>query len=209
MILHHYWRSTASYRVRIALNLKGVEAELRPVDLAAGDHLAPDFMAIAPRGFVPVLEDGALRLGQSLAIIDYLDALHPDTPMLPREPAERARATMLAHMVVIDIHPVCNLTVLKEVGRIADGDAGEARLAWNRHFITAGLDALEPLLPGSGFCAGDLPTLPELCLVPQLYNARRWEMDVERWPRSARIERECLALPAFDAARPERHEPTA
>ena len=212
MILHHYWRSTASYRVRVALGLKGIEAELRAVDLATGEHLAPPFAAIAPRGFLPVLEDasedGPVRLGQSLAIIDYLDARYPQAPTLPARQPERARAMMLAHMVALDIHPVCNLTVLKEVGRMAGpGDAADARLAWNRHFIAAGLDALEPLLPESGFCAGEAPMLPEICLVPQLYNARRWGMDAVRWPRAARIEDLCLALPAFAAAAPERHEP--
>ncbi len=204
MILHHYWRSSASYRVRIALNLKGLSADFVSVDLVAGEQGGSAYREKNPQGLVPLLEDGPLRINQSLAIIDYLEAVHPEPAVFPSAPSERARALSMAYAIAMEIHPLCNLSVLKRIEALGGADA---RLQWNREAITKGLDSLEKSLPDSGFCVGSRPSIADICLVPQLYNARRWELDLDRWPQAMRIEAVCLALPAFAAAHPERHKP--
>ncbi len=207
MKLHGYWRSSAAYRVRIALNIKGLDAEQVPVDLVAGAHRQPEYLALQPQGIVPVLElDDGTCLIQSLAICEYLDEAHPEPPLLPEGPAARARVRALAQVVACDIHPVNNLRLLKYLtGTLGHNEA--EKLAWYRHWIAEGFQALETMLasPATGrFCHGDSPTLADLCLIPQLYNARRFECDLSPYPTLVRIDEACQTLPAFADAHPSR-----
>lgn len=205
--LHDYWRSSASYRVRIALNLLGLEWRSLPVDLLAGAQRGPENLARNPQGLVPTLEIDGLVLTQSLAILEYLDETRAGG-FLPADPAGRARVRALAHAVAMEIHPVCNLSVTRFAaeasgGRIATED-------WMRHHIPRGLAALEALLdhPATGrFCHGDRISLADLCLVPQLYNARRWGVDLAALPRILAIEARLAALPAVAAAHPDQCRP--
>lgn len=207
--LHTYWRSSAAYRVRIGLNLKGLAYEQRPVHLLenGGRQHAPDYAALNPQRLVPVLMHGGRAVRQSLAILEYLDEAWPESALLlPTGARGRARVRALAQLVACDVHPLNNLRVL----RFFEHDWHVPRLErddWVRHWTDAGMAAFEALVaddPSTGvFCHGDAPGLADCCLVPQLYNARRYGMDVARWPVLARIERACLALPAFRAAAPE------
>jgi maleylacetoacetate isomerase len=204
MKLYTYWRSTAAYRVRIALNLKGLACPHIPVSLVEGQHTAPDFAAKNPQRLVPALElpDGTV-LTQSLAILDWLDATHPEPPLLPADPLPRARVLELAHIVAMDIHPVNNLRVVNALSDRFQADA-DAKRDWMAHWMRLGFDAIEPRLPGTRYALTDeSPTLADLCLVPQIYNARRWGVDLTPWPRITAVEAACLALPAFTAAAPE------
>jgi maleylacetoacetate isomerase len=206
-VLYDYWRSSASYRVRIALNLKGLGYDAVSVDLRAGEQRGAAHLARNPQGFVPALDiDGAL-LTQSLAILQYLDATRPEPPLVPADPRERARQAAVAHAIALDIHPVCNLSVADTAVDWVDGDEttrNATRLAWMQTFITRGLDAVEALLPeGDAFAFGPAPALPDLCIAPQVYNARRWDLDPARWPKLARVDRVCAQHPAFRAAAPE------
>ena len=205
ILLHDYWRSSASYRVRIALELKGLDYTSRSVDLVAGDQRSSEHRALNPQGTVPVLEIDGERLTQSLAIIEYLDATRPEPRLIPSDPPERARATALAHALAVDVHPVCNLHVVAHHVRLVPGDADAAKVAWMRHFITKGLAEFEAMLPDDH--AGDPPGLVECCLVPQLYNARRWGADLAVAPHAVAIAERCEALSAFAAAHPDRHAP--
>ena len=204
MRLHGYFRSTASYRVRIALNLKGLAYEQAFVQLREGEQRAPAFLARNPQGLVPALEldDGAV-LTQSLAICEYLDDVHPEPPLLPRDAAQRARVRAVAQVIACDTHPVQNLKVLDRLRAL--GLAEEQVTAWARTTIEEGLDACDRLIAGAGgrYCFGDEVTLADICLVPQLFNARRFGVDL-RWPRLVQVEAACLALPAFAQAVPER-----
>jgi maleylpyruvate isomerase len=207
MILHGYYRSTAAWRVRIALGLKGLSAEHHAHHLRRGEHRDAAYMRLNPQGLVPALEldDGAV-LTQSLAICEYLDETRPDPPLLPREPVQRARARAFAQAIACDIHPVQNLKVLNRLGSL--GLDAEARNTWAREVIAEGLAACEALLATQGgagpFCFGSAPGLAELCLVPQLFNARRFEVELSAVPRLLRAEAACAELPAFQAAAPER-----
>jgi maleylpyruvate isomerase len=204
MRLHGYFRSTASYRVRIALNLKGLAYEQAFVQLREGEQRAPAFLARNPQGLVPALEldDGAV-LTQSLAICEYLDDVHPEPPLLPRDAAQRARVRAVAQVIACDTHPVQNLKVLDRLRAL--GLAEEQVTAWARATIEEGLDACDRLIAGAGgrYCFGDEVTLADICLVPQLFNARRFGVDL-RWPWLVQVEAACLALPAFAQAVPER-----
>lgn len=205
MRLYGYWRSSAAWRVRIALNLKGLQWEPVPVHLVrdGGEQRQAAFLQLNPQGLVPVLEDGNAVLTQSLAIIEYLEETHPAGPLLPADPAGRARVRSLAQLVACEIHPLNNLRVLQYL-RDALGLDEAQRDAWYRHWVSEGLAALEARLaqePGAGrFCHGDTPGLADVCLVPQLYNARRYGCALDAYPRLQRIEAACNALDAFQSA---------
>ena len=201
MILHDFPLSSASYRVRIVLNVKGLAYEKRNYRLRAGDQRAPDYLAINPAGMVPALEVDGLRLGQSLAIIDYLDAVHPAPRMIPAEPIARARAMEMALTIACDIHPINNLRILQylEHGMAQDKAAVDG---WYRHWVTQGFATLEALLPDTEFAGGELPNIVDACLVPQMYNARRFSVDLTPFPRVTAIADRAAGLPAFKSAAP-------
>ena len=204
-ILHDYFRSSAAYRVRIALGLKGVEADHHIVNLAKGEQKDAAFRATNPQGFVPCLEIDGLVLTQSLAIIAYLDATRRDPPLLPTDPADQAHVRALALTVACDIHPLNNLRVLKYLaGTFAVDEV--AKDEWYRHWVIEGLTALEALAaPRAGtFLFGDSPTLADICLVPQLYNARRFAVPLDAYPTLRRADETAAAHPAFAAAHPDR-----
>ena len=203
-LLHDYFRSSAAYRVRIALNLKGIDYDRHAVNLVEGEQKAADYRALNPQGFVPMLEIDDLKLTQSLSIIVYLDQTRPDPPLMPRDPADAAHVRAMALAVACDIHPLNNLRVLKYLGKI--GIAQEQRDDWYRHWVTEGLDALEKMAaPRAGaFLFGDTPTVADVCLVPQLYNARRFSVPIEAYPTLRRADESASALPAFAAAHPDR-----
>jgi maleylacetoacetate isomerase len=207
MKLHGYFRSSAAYRVRIALNLKGLAYENAFVHLRRAEQHAASYVAVNPQALIPTLEDGPFVLTQSLAIIEYLDETHPEPPLLPATPAERARVRALALAIACDIHPIDNTRVLAYLERELKLDEA-ARVAWYNHWIALGFDAVEKMLTGSDatgrFCHGDTPGLADLCLVPQALNARRHALDLSPYPTINRIYDACLALPAFDAAQPSR-----
>lgn len=202
MILHGYFRSTASWRVRIALGLKGLVAEQVSHHLRRGEQRTPDYLALNPQGMTPafVTDDGAV-LTQSLAICEYLDEVHPEPALLPSDPVERAKVRAVALAIACDIHPVQNLKVLQHLRDL--GLAEEMVTAWATSVIDEGLDAVDRLLAGTEgpFAFGDRPGLADLCIVPQLGNARRFNVDL-RWPRLLAIEAACLELGAFKAAAP-------
>ena len=202
MILHGYFRSTASWRVRIALALKGLEVENRYHHLRKGEQRSAEYLAINPQGLLPalVLDDGAV-LTQSLAIIEYLDEVYPEPRLLPSDPVVRAHARSIAQLIACDVHPLQNLKVLARVRTMADESAANE---WARQVIGEGLDACETLLQRyeGPFCLGAEVTLADLVLVPQLGNVRRFGMEI-RWPRIAEIEKECLKLEAFRIAAPD------
>jgi maleylpyruvate isomerase len=210
MRLYGNWRSSAAYRARIALNLKGLAYESVPVNLRGGEQNGAGYRARNPEGLVPLLEDDELRLRQSLAIIEWLDETHPDPPLLPAEPAARAEVRAIALAIACDIHPLNNLRVLQYLEREL-GHGEDDRMRWYRHWIACGLGALEAQLEGrSGtFCHGERPTLADICLVPQMYNGRRYGCDLEPYPMLRRIDEHCRALPAFAAAAPERQPDAA
>lgn len=208
MKLHGFFRSSASYRVRIALNLKGLAYEQVSVHLSrsGGEQFAPAFRKLNPQALVPVLEDGALALNQSLAIIEYLEETHPQPPLLPATPAARARVRALALAIACEIHPLNNLKVLNYLtGPMGHGN--ETRNTWYHHWIAEGLQALEARLAAERetgkFCHGDAPGLADCCLVPQLANARRFKCDVRPYPTLLAIEKNCQALEAFQRAAPD------
>lgn len=203
MRLYSYWRSSTAYRVRIALALKGIDAEVVPVDLLAGQQASDAYAALNPIKAVPTLAtDAGDVLTQSMAILDYLDQIVPEPPLLPRDDAvRRARVLAAAMVLATDVHPVNNLKVLRRLQSLTGEDAG---LPWMRHWLTEGLAAFAALIdPDTPFCFGDTPDLADICLTAQLYNAHRWGVDLAPFARLAEIEARCLALPAFDAARPE------
>jgi maleylpyruvate isomerase len=204
-VLYGYWRSSAAYRVRIALNLKGITAKAAPVDLRRGGQSAGPYRAMAPAGLVPLWEEGGFRLGQSLAIIEYLDERVPDPPLLPRDPRLRAICREIAFTIACDIHPLGNLRVLTKLG--ADFAADEAtRQAWARHWISAGFESIEARLAETAgrHAVGDAITLADVCLVPQTYNARRFELDLSPYPRIVAADAAARAHPALAAAAPEK-----
>ena len=204
MRLHGYFRSSAAYRVRIALNLKGVKAEHVFRHLRKGEQRAPDYLAMNPQGLVPTLElDNGALLTQSLAIIEWLDETHPNPPLMPADPLQRARVRAFALAIACDIHPVQNLRVLAAVRELGGEQAGQD---WAKRINEEGLAACEKMIanePGP-FCFGAQPTLADICLVPQLGNARRFNVDVSAFPRLLQAEAACRALPAFADAAPDK-----
>jgi maleylpyruvate isomerase len=209
MKLYHFHSSSTSFRVRIALNLKGLEVEYVPVTLGwkDPDHLKPEYRSFNPQLNVPVLIDGDAQIMQSLAIIEYLEEKHPEPPLLPRDAAGRARVRSLALNVTCEIQSPNNLRVQRQLSEQLGADR-PALGRWQLHWITVGFDGLEEQLaksPFTGkFCHGDTPTIADIFLVPQVYNARRPVVgaDMGRWPTISRIVEACLALPAFDRAQP-------
>jgi maleylpyruvate isomerase len=209
MKLYNYFRSSASYRVRIALNLKGLEYAYEPVHLTrdGGQQFAQEFRAINPQALVPVLVDGSETLTQSLAILEYLEETHPNPPLLPRAPAERARVRALALIVACEVHPLNNLRVLNYLTHRLGLKEG-VRSDWYRNWVEQGLGAFEAEVARSphrgSFCHGDTPGLADCCLIPQLFNARRFGCDLSGYPVLLAIERRCQELAAFRDAAPER-----
>ncbi|MEX0280281.1 MAG: maleylacetoacetate isomerase [Arenibacterium sp.] len=203
--LYDYWRSSASYRVRIALNLLGEAYEAEPVDLLAKAHLGTDHLARNPQGLLPALEIDGQVLTQSLAIIEYLHATRTQSSLLPNDPQGQYRARQLSYAVAMEIHPVCNLSVAVHVAELTGGGDAEKK-AWMQHFISKGLAALEELLAqgGSGaFSMGDIPNMVDCCLIPQLYNAERWGVDFSGHEIIARVAANAAGHPAFTAAHPD------
>jgi maleylacetoacetate isomerase len=207
-VLFDYWRSSASYRVRIALNLKGVAYRAGSIDLVDGAQKAEAYRELNPQGFVPMLEIDGARITQSLAIIDYLDATRPEPPLAPTDPADRAHVLSLALAVACDIHPLNNLRVLKYLAGPL-GQPEDARDTWYRHWVSEGLAALEKMAGerAGRFLFGDSPTLADICLVPQLYNARRFDVPLDDYPTLLRADAEANRLEAFAAAHPDRVAP--
>lgn len=203
--LFGYWRSSAAYRVRIALNLKGIHARQVPVQLQAGEQKIAEHRARNPAGLVPVWrEPDGFTLAQSLAIIEYLDELYPDPPLLPSGPRERALCREIAYTIACDIHPIGNLRVLEKIA--ADyGASADDRAAWNRHWIAIGFGAIEArlALTAGRHAVGSEISLADICLVPQVYNARRFGLDLAPYPRIVAADRAACEIPAFAKAAPE------
>jgi maleylpyruvate isomerase len=208
MILYGYALSSASYRVRIALALKGLHFTSAPLNLRAGEQRRDEFLQINSQGFVPalVMDDGVV-LTQSVAIIEYLDEIHPDPPLLPKAPLARARVRALTLAIACDVHPLNNLRVLQYLENELHHDQA-TRETWYRHWIRVGFDAMERWLARDGatgrFCHGDTPTMADVFLVPQVFNARRFALDLAPYPRIVGIDAACRELPAFQKAAPER-----
>ena len=204
--LHDYWRSSAAYRVRIALNLKGLAYEAVPVNLLASEQKSEAYRAIDPQGMLPSLEIDGQVLIQSLAIIDYLDRRFPEPPLLPANPLARSAAMAKALVVACDIHPVNNLRMMRWLKHELDAD-DDARNRWTAQWIAEGFTALEALAGEMPFLAGETPGLPDICLVPQMYNARRNAVPLEAYPRLVAIDGRCAEIEAFAAAHPDRIGP--
>lgn len=201
MILYDYFRSSAAYRVRIALNLKGVAYARRDVMLLENQQRSPEHLARNPQGFVPALEADGKVITQSLAIIEWLDARHPEPRLIPADPDARAAAMARALVIAADMHPLNNLRVMRRLKEM--GVDEEGRNAWTRHWIAEGFAALEAMAGGGRFLGGDAPGIADLCLVPQMYNARRFETPLDAFPRLVAIDAAAAALPAFAAAHPD------
>ena len=206
--LFDYWRSSASYRVRIALALKGVDYDRVAVNLVAAEQLSADNRARNPQGLVPTLEVDGVPITQSMAIIDWIDATYPHPPLYPAEPMARARALSQAMLIVADIHPVDNMRVLKRLETQFGADQA-AKDDWYRHWIATGFAALEQVAGDAPFLGGDTPGVADLCLVPQIYNARRFALRLDDYPRLVAIDAAANALPAFAAAHPDAVKPAA
>lgn len=202
VVLHDYWRSSASYRVRIALAHLGIPHRKVPVDLLKGEQRSDDYRAINPQGLVPTLEIDGRLLTQSLAIIEYLAESRPEAGIMPADPADRHFVRTVSHAIAMEIHPICNTHVVAHVVELT-GDL-DAREVWMRKFIGQGLANVEKMLAGKAdrFCFGNKPGMADFCLVPQLYNARRWGADIAGCERLLAIDAECAKLPAFQAAAP-------
>jgi maleylacetoacetate isomerase len=201
--LYDYFRSSACYRVRIALNLKQIAYEAVDTSLVEGAHREPAYLARNPQGFVPMLEVDDQRITQSLAIIDWLDSYRPEPRLVPTAPDQRARQMALALTIACDIHPLNNLRVLKYLGGPLGLDE-PTRDNWYRHWITAGFEALEAMAdPDSPFLGGDAPGIADICLVPQMFNARRFATPLEPYPTLVRIDAACTELAAFASAHPD------
>jgi len=213
MKLHNYFRSSASFRVRIALALKGLSYEYLPVHLARGDHKLPEYAGLSSDGLVPLLEVDGDRLSQSMAIIEYLDETHPQPPLMPADALGRAKVRALAQSIACEIHPLNNLRVLKYLVRelkVAD----EAKNTWYRHWVRVGLESFERQLVAlaeqrrqaglkpSVYCWGDTPTLADCCLVPQIFNGQRFDVNLDGLPLTMAAFEACMRLPAFQQAQP-------
>ncbi len=203
MKLYSYFRSSAAYRVRIALNLKGIDYQLDPIDLTTKRQREPGYLQVNPMGLIPALEDDGVTIGQSLAIIEYLDDVYPQRPIRPVDPVQRALDRSIALTIACDIHPLNNLRVL---GYLTDqlGLEQDAKDEWYRHWIAVGFAALEKLVVGAPYASGAAPGYADVCLVPQMFNARRFNVDVAAFPKLVAIDATCNALDAFSRAHPSR-----
>ncbi len=204
MELYNYYRSSASYRVRIALALKGLDYDYKPVHLAKNEQFSESYAAVSASRLVPMLRDGPLTLTQSMAIIEYLEEVYPQPPLLPSAPAERARVRALALDIACEIHPLNNLRVLRYLVRdlkISEDDKNR----WYRHWVESGLEVVERQLAAqpSIYCHGETPTLADCTLVPQIHNAQRFECRLDHVPQVMRVFEACMKLPAFEQTRPE------
>ncbi len=205
IILHDYWRSSAAYRLRIGLNLLGLPYKSHPVDLGAGEQIAPANLSRNPQGLVPTLEIDGATLTQTLAILEYLDEVHA-AGFLPKDPIGRAKVRALSYAVAMETSPICNLRVARHA--VAQSGGSLKTEAWMGHFITLGLSGLEAMLrPNSPYCYGDQITMADICLVPQIYNARRWRVDLAAFPTISAISSRLEAIPAIAAAHPDRAKP--
>ena len=205
LTLYSYYRSSAAYRVRIALNLKGIDYRLETLNLLTGEEKAEPYTELNPQKLVPTLEHHGKHLVQSMAILEYLEEVFPQPPLLPSDRTDRAWVRGLANIVACDIHPVNNLRVLKYLVQ-SFGVEEEPKLAWYRHWVTEGFDAIETHLLGRSnerFCFGETPGLADVLLIPQVYNARRFGVEMDHYPVISSIEQHCLGLPAFERAVPE------
>ena len=220
VVLYDYWRSSASYRVRIALGLMNIPYRTVPIDLLAGIHKVPDYLKRNPQGLVPALEIDGIMMTQSVSIIEYLDETRPGQGLLPSETLARQRVRALTHVIAMDIHPICNLGVVRHVMDLASAsgeDADTFRHDWMEKYIGGGLAAFEAMLAtrtdeggdgnktdGGKFCHGNRPSMADICLIPQLYNARRWNVSLSHFPQVRAIEQSCLAIDAFANAHPDK-----
>ncbi len=206
MKLYSYYRSTAAYRVRIALHLKGVDYDIVPVNLLEDEQNDASYRQDNPQARVPLWVEGDFKLGQSLAIIDYLEQVYPEPALYPADPKQRARVSYLAQIIACDMHPLNNLSVLRYLENALGQDRAE-RMQWYHHWLQQGFDALEKAIqatPSTGRCClGNEVTLADICLIPQIYNAKRFNFSMERYPSLMAIDEYCLSLPAFQQASPE------
>lgn len=206
LVLYDYWRSSASYRVRIALNLLGLQYERHKIDLLKAEHQTPEYLALNPQGLLPTLLIDGKPMTQSLAIIEYMHAITRGSSLLPIDPFEQQRVRQLAYAIAMDIHPICNLSVVKHVQTLTTDDAESVKVSWMRHHIEQGLSAFEKLLDNAehgSFCHGNVPSLADCCLIPQLYNAQRWGVDYSGLQHIARIAGSAAQVQAFVDAQPE------
>lgn len=206
IVLYDYWRSSASYRVRIALNRLRLEYETVPVNLLKDEHKGADNLSRNPQGLVPTLAMDGRMMTQSLAIIEYLDEIYLDAGFLPQEPAGRQRVRALSYAIAMETHPVCNMGVMAHILFLTEG-GDKVRIAWMRKFIAEGLSAFEAMLnhPDTGkFCHGNAPGMADFCLVPQVYNAKRWGVKTSGFKRISTIVKRCRAIDAFAAAHPDK-----
>lgn len=207
MELYSYWRSSAAYRLRIALKLKQLNYRLHSVSLRDGEQQHEDYLAVNPQGLVPTLIDLGQPMGQSLAVLEYLEEAYPQPPLLPEDMLRRSRVRQIANIICCDIHPLCNLRVLNYLDDQLAIEEAE-RETWYRHWLALGLGSIETLLARwdsehIDFCVGDWPTMADVCLIPQLYNARRYALPLDDYPRLQHIDQHCCALPAFADAAPD------
>ncbi len=204
MKLYSYFRSSAAYRVRIALALKGLDADILPINLLKGEQKSDDYLAINPQGLIPSLQVGDALLSQSLAIMEYLEEVDNTVPLLPSHPVARAAVRAMAQLIACEVHPLNNLRVLQYLtGELGVDDA--TKMTWYAHWIHQGFISLEAMLTqhAGQFCYGDTPTMADCCLIPQVYNAKRFKVELSSYPTIMRIYEHCNSLPAFIQAKPE------
>jgi maleylpyruvate isomerase len=206
MKLYEYYRSSCSYRLRIALNIKNIAAEAHSIDLLKGEQHAPEYKDINPQGTVPTLLDGDVMIYQSLAALEYLEETHPTPPIMPKSPVDRAEVRSIALAIVCGIQPMNNIGVLNYL-QSEMNFSEDQKMQWYRHWIESGLAPIEQMLSDGKFCFGSTPTIADICLIPQIFNAIRFKCDVSFFSKIMSIYEECLKLDEFDRATPENNKP--